>query len=110
MRLAWFAFLGPAAAWTAQLMIGYGYEDAACSNEAGVGLVEPLIVAATVGLGAVTAAAGFAALRVRRQAADDPRGRLGFMAVFGLLSAPVFLFAIVLGGIQVVALEPCAPG
>ena len=115
MRLAdrvllWFAFLGPAAAWTAHLLIGYGYEDAACSNDAGVDLVEPLILVATVALGAVTVAAGVAGLRLRRRERDDPRGRVAFMAVFGLLSSPVFLFAIVLGGINALALDPCAPG
>jgi hypothetical protein len=111
--LLWFVFLGPAAAWTGQLLIGYGYNEAACSNETGENLQAPLIGGVSVLLGAATVVAGISGLRtwraVRREEIADPRGRIAFMCVFGMLSSVLFLFAVVLGGVHVLILDPCAP-
>jgi hypothetical protein len=106
-----FGFFGPHAAWTVHLLAGYGYEEAACANGTGVGVVEPFIIGLTVVLGAATVAAGLASLttlrEVKRGELDDPRGRVRFVATFGLLSVPIFLAIIVLGGLMLLALNPC---
>lgn len=111
--LLWFVFLGPVAAWTLQLNVGYGYNEAACSNDTGVNLQAPLIGGVSLLLAAVAAAAGVAGVRtwraVRRGDVADPRGRIAFMCVFGMLSAPIFVFLIVMSGVQVLILDPCAP-
>lgn len=111
--LLWFAFLGPVTAWTVQLMAGYGYNEAACSNETGENLQAPLIGGISLVLGAAVVLAAIVGARTWRGVRDggiaDPRGRIGFMCVFGMLSAVIFLFAIVLSGVQVLILEPCVP-
>lgn len=107
----WFAALGPGLAWSLHLLAGYGYEEAACSSGVGKGLVEPLIVGLTVVLAAVAVAGGLLGLRWLRAASrgevDDPRGRIAFMGACGALSGLLFLGIIVLGGIQLVVLDPC---
>jgi hypothetical protein len=116
--LAWFAFLGGAAAWTFHLVVGYGLEEVACSpgtagqDVAGVD-VELLVAVLTGVAGAVALASGLAGLALHRSVSrgrrDDPRGRLAFMAGAGALAGFVFLLIILLGGIQIARLDSCVP-
>jgi hypothetical protein len=116
--IAWFAFLGGAAAWTFHLVVGYGLEEIACSRGtagqdiAGVD-VELLIAVLTGVAGAVALASGLAGLSLHRSVSrgrrDDPRGRLGFMAGAGALAGFLFLLIILLGGLQILGLDSCAP-
>jgi hypothetical protein len=112
--LLWFGVAGPPAAWTLHLLLGYGYEEAACSNRGGLDVVEPLIVALTVVLAAATLAAGAAGYvswrATRRGDLDDPRGRVAFMGFSGVVASALFLAIIVFGGVQLVVLDPCLPG
>jgi hypothetical protein len=111
--LLWLGFAGPPLAQAVHLLSGWGYEEAACATGTGVDLVEPVIVGLTVLLGGVTLVAGWGAVRLyvatSRDELADPRGRVRFMSAFGALSSVLFLTIIVLGGVQVVTLEPCAP-
>ena len=109
----WFAFLGPPAAWTLHLLLGYGAEEAACSTGLDDGFVEPWVAAITVALGGATVATGLAGLRAWRAARGgaiaDPRGRVAFMAFAGMAGSALFGATILLGGIQILFLDPCAP-
>jgi hypothetical protein len=129
--MLWFSVLGGAAAWTAQLFLGWGLEEIACSPTStgpevlGVSLTIWIGVATAV-LAAVAAAAGLLAYRFWRQAGaphpddhiepggGDPEpaevirgGRTGFMALFGLAADALFLLVIVYGGVSLLLLRPC---
>lgn len=114
LSLAWFGLLGAAIAWMAQFLGGYGYEEAACSNETGTGVVEPLVLGLTVGFGAVAVVSGLAALAtwrgVERGVLADPRGRVRFMAGAGLLAAVLFFLLIAAKGFLLLFLDACVPG
>jgi hypothetical protein len=110
--LQWYGLLGAPLAWTAQLLVGYGVEEAACAPAGmrwglGTGTWQ-LAVTIACGLVAVGGAAAAATLlrRVHRDA-GDPFGRLGFMAAGGVLVSVVFVILIVLGGTSAVALPEC---
>lgn len=115
--LLWFAFLGPPAAWTLHLVVGYGIEEIACSpgtvGQDILGLdTEVLIAAVTAFAAATAAAAGVAGLLVHRRASrgriPDARGRLAFMSGAGVLASVIFLVIILLGGLQILGAESCA--
>ena len=110
--LLWGGFAGPFVAWTIHLIAGYGYEEAACSTGTGTDLIEPVIIALTAVLFPVAVAGGLAALATSRAASRgelaDPRGRIGFMGVSGILGAVLFGAAILLQGLQIIGLAPCA--
>jgi hypothetical protein len=112
--LIWFGLLGAPVAWTAQLVLGYGFEELACSSGSATEAIEPFIVALTLAAGALagaSAVAGFAIWRAARTGAtEDPRGRVSFMGFSGLILSLLFLPLIVLSGIQVAALDACVPG
>lgn len=116
--LLWFGVLAAPFAWVAQLVSGYGLEEASCPTGAGVSPVldadaEPAIGAITVVAVVVALAGALAALLSRRAAAHgdaDPRGRAGFVAGAGLLSSLIFLAVIVLGGVALLTFDSCHPG
>jgi hypothetical protein len=107
----WFAALGPFGAWSVHLLAAYGYEEASCSTGVATDLVEPVVLALTVVLGAVTVVAGAVGLRWYRAATrgevEDPRGRIAFMGASGAITAVLFLAIIAFGGIQIVVLDGC---
>lgn len=110
----WFGIFAPPLAWALQLWLGYAVEEMACSPGGEEGAVfgvgpRPLVVALTVAAGLVTALAIGACLRVRRPA-DDPRGRIGFMARAGALGGGLFLLLIVLALLLPAGLEGCRAG
>jgi hypothetical protein len=106
----WFAFLGPAIAWTLRLLIAYPLVQAAC----GVGgpwmlhLVSFIFVVVSVAAG-VVAWRGFQELRDPAPAAADEWiwGRMRFMALFGLLMAGMFTLVIVAEWIPTFFIHPC---
>ena len=108
--LIWFGFLGGAAAWSMQLVLGYGIEDSACSQ--GSSGTKGWIVAVTLLLGALalgSTGAAFATWRgVERR--GDARGAVGFLALTGMLAGLFFLVLIALGGLQLVSLDSCHQG
>ena len=114
----WFAALGAVAAWAIHLFVGWLLEEVvACAPAAsergevlGVGL-EAWVIGLTVVLGAVAVAAGIVGFRRwRRRERDGPsREREAFMGLLGALAAGLFLPIILMGGLQGLALQPCAP-
>jgi hypothetical protein len=108
----WFALLGPPLAWTGQLVLGYGVEEADC-GKAGTHWVlhttaweaALLALAGAVGLGGLLAAV--ALWRGSERQEPDPRGRIWFLAVSALLIDGLFLALILLTGIGALVLDPC---
>jgi hypothetical protein len=103
------ALLAGPLAWTAQLVVGYGIGDAACSragersgvdSQAGEAVLTAIAVAVTLGGLAVS---GW----LWRRAESDDRGRIAFMAGGGLLVNGVFLVLILLGGIAALSIVHC---
>ena len=117
--LLWFGVLAGPAAWSVEIIVGYGVEEIACSAGSaseeieGVG-VEPIIVMLTLFLGAVTAAAGLLAfgywrrLRASRGAAAE--GRAEWMAIAGIATSAIFLVLILVNLFSVVFLGVCEVG
>jgi hypothetical protein len=114
--LLWFGVLAAPAAWSVEIMVGYGVEEIACSAGSvgeeieGVG-VEPIIVLLTLFLGAVAAAAGLVAfgclrgLRASRDAVTS--GRAEWMAIAGIATSAIFLVLILVNLFSVVFLGVC---
>jgi hypothetical protein len=100
MRL-WLGFLGAPAAWTAQLVIGYGLEEIGCASGWDPA---PWIVLVTVAAAAVAVASTVTGRRLARAGAE----RVAFMGTWGVLWGGLFLLLIVLGGLQLTGLEACA--
>jgi hypothetical protein len=108
--LMWYGFLGGAAAWSLQLVLGYGIEDSACSQ--GSSDTKSWIVLVTVLLGAAALASSAAAFSTWRWAdrRGDERGAVTFLAVTGMFAGLFFLVLIALGGLQLVTLDSCHQG
>jgi hypothetical protein len=112
--LAWFSVLAPPLAWAAQLVVGYSFQQAGCGRPDadlwGLGL-NGLTGSVVVVFGAVAVLGGLAGMvALHASATGDPLGRIGFMAVAGIVSACIFLLAIVLSGIALLPLDACDPG
>ena len=100
--LPWYGLLGGAAAWSLQLVIGYGIEEAVCPRSGS----EPWILAVTLVAGAVAAGSIGAAYRGLRAV----EGSIHFLAVTGLLAGCFFLVLIALGGLHLISLDTCRQG
>ena len=114
MLLLWVGLLAAPLAWTAQLIVGPQVEETACTSRAGVrwGVqLDAWQIGITLGCTAIALAGAAAALLIfretRRQVADE-RGRIEFMAVWGVMTSGVFLTLILLGGISAVFHTACA--
>jgi hypothetical protein len=111
--LQWFGLLGGALAWTAQLVLGLGFAQAACSpGPSSAGTTVPQL-ALTIGAAAIVVLAGLAALAVVLATSGlhydgaPPDGRRRFFAL-GALAANVLFLAIVLNtGLQATQHFPC---
>jgi hypothetical protein len=108
--LMWYGFLGGAAAWAVQLVLGYGIEERACSQ--GSSDTKSWIVAATLLLGAVALGSSGASFLTWRWAdrRGDARGAVTFLGLTGMLAGVFFLVLIALGGLQLVSLDSCHQG
>jgi hypothetical protein len=113
--LLWLGLLGAPLAWAAQLVLGYGAEEADCAPGSGrwdfsSHTVNTILFAIA---GVVTVAALAAGVWVLLRAADRPediRGRVPFMALGAVLVSSLFGALVVLTGIGVLSLEPCTAG
>jgi hypothetical protein len=112
--LLWLGVLGPPAAWAAQLVVGYGAEEADCSSGSGsFDGSHAVVVWLSVGAGVVALVSLLAAgwlWRATRDRSPDERGRIPFMATVGVLDGFVFLALIVLTAVGVTHFDPCRPG
>jgi hypothetical protein len=108
----WLALVGVPLAWTAQLVVGYGAEEADCApGSRSWDFSSHTVNAILFALAGVVALAGLAAaVRVLMQAPVDPRGRIAFLALGGVLVAALFGALIVMTGVGVLSFEPCTPG
>jgi hypothetical protein len=114
--LLWFGVLAGPAAWSVEVIVGYGVEEVACSSGStsveleGLG-VEAVIVVLTVVLAAATAFAGLVAFaclrRLRAPSAPDVGGRSEWMAIVGIATSAIFLIMIVVNLFSVVLLGVC---
>jgi uncharacterized membrane protein YidH (DUF202 family) len=106
-----FGALGAATAWALQLVFGYGIEDSMCS--VGSTDTQPPIALVTVAAALVALASGLSAYASWRRVEGewrDPRGRVRFLAVTGMIAAGFFLVLIALGGLQLLSLDSCSQG
>jgi hypothetical protein len=108
----WFALLGPPLAWTAQLIVGYGIEEADCGKAGEHWALHTtaweaalLVLCGFVGVAGLVSA--IALWRGSERQEPDPRGRISFLAVSALLIDGLFLALILLTGIGTVVLDPC---
>jgi hypothetical protein len=114
--LLWFGVLAGPAAWSVEIIVGYGVEEIACSTGTvgeeieGIG-VEPIIVLLTLFLGAVTAAAGLLAFgclrRLKASRSTAAEGRAEWMAIAGIATSAIFLVLILVNLFSVVFLGVC---
>jgi hypothetical protein len=113
--LQWFGLFGGALAWTAQLVLGYGLAQSACSpggSRLGVGTTVPQL-ALTAAAALVVVLAGLAALTValatRGSAYDgaSPDGRRRFFALASLAANVLFLAIVLNTGLLAVHHFPC---
>jgi hypothetical protein len=114
--LLWIGVLAGPAAWSVEMIIGYGVEEIACSSGTvgeeivGVG-VEPIIVLLTLFLGAVTGAAGLLAFgclrRLRSSGETATSARAEWMAIVGIATSAIFLIMILVNLFSVVYLGVC---
>lgn len=115
----WLGVVAAPAAWTAQLTIGYGVEEAACSPGAAAqtiwDLSPELLLWVLTGVCAAVAAVGLVAALATRRAAvraaeADPRGRHAFMGLAGAISSGVFVLLILSAPVFLAAFDSCVPG
>jgi hypothetical protein len=110
-----YALLGAPLAWATQLVLGYGYTEAACGPGVGhwgigIGTWEALLAVAA----AAIAAGGWASAAVLHAATGrgeihDPLGRVRFVSTIGLAVGGIFVTLIVFTGAGVLALGGCRP-
>jgi hypothetical protein len=111
--LQWYALLGPPLAWAVQLVVGYGYTEAACGAggvSAGIGLHPwEAIVAVAAALVAAGGWGGAMALHTAagRGQVDDPLGRVRFVSTVGIVVGGIFVTLIVFTAAGALALEGC---
>jgi hypothetical protein len=116
----WFAAVGGVAAWVVHLAVGWLLEEVVACGTAttergrilGIDL-EAWILGLTAVLGVIAVVAGAVGYRRWRRALENGgsarAGREAFMAFAGLLGGFLFLPIIIMGGLQVLTLQPCSP-
>jgi hypothetical protein len=105
--LSWYGVLGAPAAWTVLHVSGVGIATASCSTFGSANDVslQPWSLALAIGCGATALGALLAAVLVwwSTRGVDDsappPVGRIHFLAVIGLVIAPLFIAIILMSGI-----------
>jgi hypothetical protein len=113
----WFGVLGGPAAWSLQVILGYGAEEIACSpgsqseELAGMG-IEPFLVVVSLALTMLTLAAllvSIRCLRIHRSGDPTTGDRAKWMAVAGVMVSVLFLIVLVSGFAPVWFLSTCTP-
>ena len=108
-----YAIVGPPVAWTVQLVVGYGYTEAACGAggvSGGIGLhAWEAILAAAVAAVACSAWAGAIALHIAtgRGEIPDPLGRVRFLSTLGIVIGLIFLTLIAFTAAGALAIDGC---
>jgi hypothetical protein len=109
--LQWIGLLAAPAAWTVQLVLGFGAGLAACEGggrdiDLGAWELGLTVAAAAVAVGGQVAAV--LAWRATRGGGGTAAGRIHFLADAALLANTIFLVAILLGGLTAAAHgNPC---
>jgi hypothetical protein len=111
--IQWFAIVAPPLAWTAQLVVGYGFTIAACgaggvSGGIGIHLWQGVAgaVAAVIAAGAWAGAIMLHAATGRHEV-DDPVGRVRFMSTIGIVIGLIFLTLIGFTAAGELSLQGC---
>ena len=112
--LQWYALLGAALAWTVQLVTGFFVTVARCGAGGDFGLHVDLwtilltVVAGVLALvGEAAAIAVFLETRNLEHDGPPPDARRHFFAAAAVVGNLLFLMLILLGGIGIVAHQPC---
>jgi hypothetical protein len=116
--ILWFAVLGAPAAWVTHFVTGFALTEASCNTVGRTSDVplDGLTAGLTAGAAAVALLAWVAALRAFRvtrmvgENAPPPGSRVHFLAIVGVLVAPLMLAIILLSGIGVLVLDGCRQG
>jgi len=100
IAVLWIGILGPALAWSVQLIAGDALTEIGCERGTGAGTVRGALVVLTLLTGAAALGAGIAAFRRR----SDPGGavraeRTAFLSMLGTASCAIFLVLILGGGL-----------
>jgi hypothetical protein len=115
--LQWYGLFGAALAWAGQFVVGFGVVSAECgaaSSRFGVDVVTWVIVLALVG-GTLAVLAELAAIDVLlatrnvEYGGPPPQGRRHFFAFAAALGNVLFLVAIILNAVGVLANTACRP-
>jgi hypothetical protein len=113
----WFGVLAGPAAWSLQVLIGYGAEEIACSSGsqteelAGIG-IETLIVAANAALTAITLVALVVSARrfqIDRRGDPTTGARATWMGLAGVMVSVLFLVVLLSGFVPMLFLTTCTP-
>jgi hypothetical protein len=113
--LQWFGLLAGGLAWAVHLVFGYFIAEGHCEAASWRSGWSQSVVALTVVAALVAIAAGVASatvfLELRGVSTDSagPPGRQHLFAVGGMVANALFLVAILLSGITVVATNGCRP-
>ena len=111
--IQWCAIVAPPLAWTAQLVVGYGFTIAACGAggvSGGIGLhLWQGVAAAVAAVIAAGAWAGAIMLHAAtgRDEVDDPVGRVRFMSTIGIVIGLIFLTLIGFTAAGELSLQGC---
>lgn len=115
--LQWFGLLGAPVAWTAQLLLGFGFVEGACNSGGALWGIDPtsweIAVTAAAATFAIAAEASAIILwRDTRQVADaePPLGRIHFFAVSSMAVGVIFLGVILMSGLGAIHLSGCQQG
>jgi ubiquinol-cytochrome c reductase cytochrome c subunit len=101
----WFGILGAPIAWVVQHVAGYGFTVARCGGGGGGVNLDAWTIAVTALAVLVALAAELTAIATFRATRD---GREHFLSVIGVTIGPLFVAMMLMSGLGVVALTPCA--
>jgi hypothetical protein len=113
--IQWYAILGPPVAWAVELVLGYGFAEAACGSggvSGGIGL-HPWQGFLALGVGLIAAGGWAGAIMLHsatgRGEIDDPLGRVRFMSTVGIAIGLIFLTLIGFTAAGTLSLHGCRP-
>jgi hypothetical protein len=96
----WVGVLGPALAWSVQLVAGDALTEIGCEQGMGAGVVRGAVIVLTIATAAVALLTGIAGYRQRSGADGGARGeRTAFLSKLGAASCAIFLVLIFGGGL-----------
>jgi hypothetical protein len=111
--LMWIGVVAAPIAWFTQFAVGQYLSLVSCTpGGAGISPHSWTLPATVVGalvaiVGALCAFATFRATRDVDRDDDPPSGRIHFMGIVGMVTSPIFLFVILMGGLGALELSGC---